>query len=138
MDNEEKCMCPSGEACQPTSDDKSMSLIAHLLALLTGWLGPLILYLVKKDTATPWVKLHAKQALVWSLAICVIYIISAPLSLICIGFVTAAAAGVLNIVFPIIAMVKTNKGEKFLYPWVANWFCKDEIAAVYGQAEEVK
>lgn len=138
MANEENSTCLSVGTYEPTADDKSMSLIAHLLALLTGWIGPLILYLMKKDTATPWVKLHAKQAMMWSLVIYVIVIVSIPLSFICIGYVTMAAAGVLNIVFPIIGMFKTNKGEKFLYPWVANWFCKEEIAAVYGGAEEVK
>ena len=66
-------------------------------------------------------KLHAKQALVWSLAVTTIAIMCIPPFFFCIGFVLLPGILVLNIVFSIIGMVKTKKGKKFLYPLVANW-----------------
>jgi len=35
-------------------------------------------------------------------------------------------------VFSIMGTVMANKGEKFIYPVVADMFCKPEITAVYG------
>ncbi len=121
-------------AYQPTQEDKSTGLIIHLLVLLTWWIGPLVMYFMKKEDPSPFVRLHAKQGLVFSLAITVVHLISIPLMCIGVGFFTFSAASIVCVIYAILAMIKTNQGEKFLYPFVANKFCQAEVAAVYGDA----
>jgi uncharacterized membrane protein len=44
-----------------TSDEKTMATLAHVLQLVGGWIAPLIIYLVKRDSK--FVAFHAMQAL---------------------------------------------------------------------------
>lgn len=33
----------------PDQDSRTMGMMAHILGIVTGWLGPLIVWLIKKD-----------------------------------------------------------------------------------------
>lgn len=46
---------------QPNSDERTMAVLAHALQLVGGWIAPLIIFLVKKDSL--FVRFHALQAL---------------------------------------------------------------------------
>lgn len=118
-------------AYEPKPEEKSMGMLSHLLCIFTTWLGPLIIFLIKKEES-PYVKLHAKQALVWGVAMAILLIVSSVTMVIFIGCILYPATLVLHLVFTIMGTIKVNKGEKFLYPIVSGMFCKDEIAAVYG------
>ncbi len=128
-------------AYQPSSDEKTTGMLAHLLAAITWFVGPLVLFLVKGQAGGPFVKFHSKQALVWGIGISIlgvgVSIIMAILgaisaALLFLGWVLLAAVAALNLVFAIQGVIKVNNGEKFIYPKVAEMFCKDELAAVYG------
>src|SRR5690349_17509617 len=45
-----------------TSDPRSMAVLAQVLGILTGWLGPLIIYLINGDKDR-FVKHHSAEAL---------------------------------------------------------------------------
>ena len=45
----------------PNSDERTMAVLAHALQLVGGWIAPLIIFLVKKDSL--FVRFHALQAL---------------------------------------------------------------------------
>lgn len=47
----------------PTADDRKMAMLAHLLQLFGGFIAPLIIYLVKRDSR--FVRFHALQPLIW-------------------------------------------------------------------------
>ena len=47
-----------------------MALLAHLLQVFSGFIGPLVIFLVKKDSK--FVKYHALQCLIWQAAYMVI------------------------------------------------------------------
>ena len=51
-----------GYAPVVSADDRSMGMICHLLAILTGFIGPLIIWLVKKQTS-PFLDHHGREAL---------------------------------------------------------------------------
>lgn len=55
----------------PTRDDRTMAVLAHALAFLTGFVGPLILYFVKRDQSR-FVAFHAMQAALWQVALGVV------------------------------------------------------------------
>jgi len=53
---------PGLPAIPSSQDDRSMAMLAHLLGIFTGFLGPLIIWLMKKDQS-PFVDDQAKESL---------------------------------------------------------------------------
>ncbi|HUE44256.1 MAG TPA: DUF4870 domain-containing protein [Candidatus Sulfotelmatobacter sp.] len=51
---------------QPTKDECTMALLAHLLQVFSGFVGPLVIFLVRQDSK--FVKYHALQSLIWQAA----------------------------------------------------------------------
>lgn len=99
----------------PTSDEKTMALLAHVLPVVAGFMGPLIIYLVKKDES-PFIRKHAAEALNFQISATIYALVSIPLIFIVIGIFTLMAIGVMAIVFAIIGAVKANEGGFFKYP----------------------
>jgi hypothetical protein len=125
-------------AYQPTTEDKSSGMLCHLLCAFTAWLGPLIILKTKKD-ATPFVKLQAKQTLVWGIAMIIPFVAAAILTAVfnmvnlgIIGRILYLAVLAFHLYFTITGTIKTNKGEKFIYPVLTERFCKAEMDAVYA------
>ena len=52
----------------PTSDEKTMALLSHVLALVFPLLGPLIIYLIKKEEST-FVAYHSRESLNFQITI---------------------------------------------------------------------
>ncbi|MGB8193904.1 MAG: DUF4870 domain-containing protein, partial [Chitinophagaceae bacterium] len=57
----------------PTSDERTMALLSHILGLVIWIIGPLIIYLVKKDESK-FVAEHAKEALNFQITVAIICI----------------------------------------------------------------
>ena len=95
-----------------SKDDKTLGMAAHLLGLV-GFLGPLILWLVKKDDSE-FAADQSKEALNWEITMLIGYVISAvPF----IGCLVLPAVLIVDIVFNIIAAVKANEGVRYRYPF---------------------
>ncbi|SOD54412.1 DUF4870 domain-containing protein [Pseudoxanthomonas wuyuanensis] len=117
---------PSGE---PTAEEKQWAMFAHLSALaalftggLGGVVGPLIIWLIKKDTL-PFVNDQGKEALNFNItvliAIVALCIVGTILMIVLIGFLFFLLAGVVGIawlVLTIIATIKASNGEAYRYP----------------------
>jgi uncharacterized protein len=100
-------------------------MLCHLLALagLTGIpfaniLGPLIIWLVKKDQMA-FVDDQGKESLNFQILVTIALIASIPLWFICIGMIITPLIGITALVFVIIAAIKANGGEYYRYP--LNW-----------------
>lgn len=107
---------PYASAATPlTQDDKTMGMLCHLLAILCGFLGPLILWLVKKNESH-FVDDQGKEALNFQITVIIAAAIAGLSIFICIGVVLLPAVGVANLVFCIIAAVEANKGNTYRYP----------------------
>ena len=98
-----------------TQDDKTLALLAYLLGVFTGFLGPLILWVLKKDQSK-FVAFHAMQALFLHAIVVLGYILSAVLTFVLIGFLTYPAFFLLGLVFSIIAGLAANRGEWYEIP----------------------
>ncbi len=88
-----------------------MAMLIHLLGILTGFLGPLILWLVKKDESR-FVDHHGKEAVNFMLTV---FIISIPLLVIAIvtfgiGFLLYFPVMLVFFIFDILACIEANKG----------------------------
>ena len=100
----------------PESDDaKTMAMLAHLLAIFTGFLGPLIIWLIKKDQS-PFVNQEGKEALNFQLTLLIAYVVGGVTACLVIGFFILAAASIAGIVFCILAAMTVSKGLPYRYP----------------------
>lgn len=99
----------------PTSDERNLAMLAHILALFSYFMGPLIIYLVKKDES-PFVADNAKNALNFQISLFIYCIVSVVLCMIIIGIFMLIALGVLHLVFCIVATVAARDGKVYKYP----------------------
>ncbi len=104
----------SSQQSQHNQDGTTEAVLAHILGLLTGFLVPLILFLVIKDK--PFAKDQAAEALNFQITVSLAYLVSAILMLIYIGALLAFLVLILDTVFCIIAAVAASKGKAYRYP----------------------
>lgn len=95
-------------------DDKMMAMLAHLLAIVTGFIGPLIIWLIKKDQSK-FVAFHAMQALFFHLALNVVMFV---LGITVILALATPLVWIAGIVFAVIAGLAANRGEWYELPVV--------------------
>lgn len=102
-----------------------MAMLAHLSGILAslisgtfaGFVGPLIIWIVKKDDS-PFVADQAKEALNFQLTLMILVIfawIGVVVSFGCLFFLPIFPF-VLQLIFGIIAGMKANEGEYYRYP----------------------
>lgn len=101
---------------QLSSEDRMMGMLCHLLGIFTSFVGPLIIWLVKKDQS-PFVDDQGKEALNFQLTLLIGYLISAALACVFIGVFTAAALSIVAIIFGIMGTLDANNGKRYRYPF---------------------
>jgi uncharacterized Tic20 family protein len=133
----------------PTQDERSMALLAHILSIFAGFLGPLIIYNIKRDSK--FVSFHALQSvfwhlLYWALTIVLMLVLflvffvlvvsqivqlshqhGAPNPPFAIFFMfpvfwfTIVVLGLLNLVLGVVFAMKASAGEWVSYPLAGAW-----------------
>jgi len=104
-----------------TQDEKQMGMFCHLSAfagLLIPFgsiIGPLIIWLMKKDQSE-YIDYHGKEALNFQLTMAIAFIVSFFLMVVLIGFFLLAGLAIFELVIIIIAAIKANDGLRFEYP----------------------
>lgn len=107
------------------SDEKTMGMLSHLLGIVTGFVGPLIIWLIKREES-PFVNDQGKEALNFQITVGIGYIAAgilhfvavllfAPLA--CITSLLFAALGIASLVFSILGGLDANKGKAYRYPF---------------------
>lgn len=97
------------------ADEKMWATLIHLGGLFFGFIAPLIGYLVLKDRG-PFVRAHTATALNFQLTLLIVYLAGAILMVVFIGIFVVLAAGILALIFSIIAAVQANQGHWYQYP----------------------
>lgn len=105
----------SAEQPEVSKNATNMAMLCHLLAIFTGFIGPLIIWLVKKDD-DPFIDGQGKEALNFQITVLIAMIVSGLLSFVCIGFVLMPAVWIADLVFCIIASIKASSGQAYRYP----------------------
>jgi len=129
----------------PTPDECTSALLVHVLAIFSGFIAPLIFYLVKKDSR--FVAFHSLQVLIWHAAYLVTFVAgmiitftflifsiaahprgapgdAPPLAFFAVfGFIWLWGMGgwVLNVILGIVYAMKANRGEWARYPLIGNF-----------------
>lgn len=125
---------PPAPAGTPSAEERQWAMFAHLSALVGaiitgGWafsigcfLGPLIIWLVKKDTM-PFVADQAKEALNYNITLAIIFAVLFLLTVLTLGLGALISIplyliiGIAWLVFTIIAAIKANEGTAYRYPF---------------------
>lgn len=97
------------------SEDNTLAILAHILGIVVGFIGPLVIYLIKPEEG--YVKNQAKEALNFQITITIGYIIGWILTVILIGGLIVAALAVVNLIFCIMGAMAASKGEEYKYPF---------------------
>ncbi|WP_064091304.1 DUF4870 domain-containing protein [Rossellomorea aquimaris] len=101
----------------PTKDERMMAALIYILSLFTTFIGPLIIWLIKKDESE-FVDFHGKEYLNFLISYAVYGIVSSILMIVLIGFVLAPIVGVLALIFTILGAIKAYEGESYRIPTV--------------------
>ncbi len=118
----------------PSAEERQWAMFAHLSALIGalltgalggGWgcfIGPLVIWLVKKDTM-PFVNDQGKEALNFNITVAIAAVVLVLISVMTLGIGLIIAIplwiiiGISWLVFTIIAAIKANEGVYYRYPF---------------------
>jgi len=81
------------EPTSPTKDECNMAMLAHLLGIFTGFLGALVVWLMKKDSSA-FVGEESKEALNFQITMLI-----------------------MNFIFCILGAISASKGKPYKYPF---------------------
>ncbi len=105
-----------------SEEDKSLAMLCHLLGIFTGFIGPLILWLVKKDSSA-FVGHHGREALNFQITLMLVMLglgsVTVVLMFVVVGILLVPVlfiVPILALVAEIIAAVAAQKGEWHRYP----------------------
>ncbi|QWP79384.1 DUF4870 domain-containing protein [Lysobacter sp. K5869] len=93
-----------------------LSTLVGLIIPLGTILGPLVVWLMKKDTM-PFVADQGKEALNFNITVLIAMIVGGILTLVLIGLLVMAVVGIAWLVLTIMAALAANKGEAYRYPF---------------------
>ena len=99
-----------------TKDEQNMGLLMVILAIFTGFLGPLILWLMKKNESR-YIDSQGKEILNYMITIIIALLVNIPLWFILIGIVIHFAIVIASVVFFIIGAVRASKGTFYRFPF---------------------
>ncbi len=108
---------------QVSKEEQNWAMFCHLAALsgfvipLGNVLGPLIVWLIKKDTM-PLVDQHGKESLNFQITVLLAFIVCIVLAFVLIGFLLMFIVGLGALVLTILAAVKVSNGQfDYKYPF---------------------
>ncbi len=90
-------------------------MLAHLLAIFSHFIGPLIVWLIKKDESR-FVDYHGKEVLNFLITVFIVELCCIPLLFILVGFFLLPLIGLVALVFLILASIAAYNGQYYRYP----------------------
>ena len=107
-----------GQYYEPTQDDKTWGMLAHLSALVAGlvalpFVGPLVVWLMYKDKS-PFIADQAKEALNFNLAVLIALLVCVVTV---VGICLLPIVGIGALIYQVIAGIEASKGVWYRYPY---------------------
>jgi len=107
-----------GSPDAPSKDAKTLALLAHMLGIVSGFVGPLIIWLIKKDDED-FVDDQGKEALNFQITVMIIGVALFVLTCLTLGMAAPLVGilGLVDLIFCILAGVAAGEGKRYRYPW---------------------
>jgi uncharacterized Tic20 family protein len=97
----------------PTSDERTMAMLSHVLCLVVWLFPPLVIYLLKKDESA-FVAAHAKESLNFQITISLVTIL---LLISIVGILLLWLVGIVYVILVIVATIKASDKKLYRYPF---------------------
>jgi uncharacterized Tic20 family protein len=108
---------PSSPGVPPANKDEgNMGLLMFILCIITGFIGPLILWLIKKDQSR-YIGEQGKEVLNWCITMVGAYVVCIILMFVVIGFFLMPIVLLIHLIFNIMGIIAANKGQFYRYPF---------------------
>jgi len=112
----------SGGPAAAGVSENTMGMLTHLASLSAfigvpagNILGPLLVWVIKKDTM-PFVDRCGKEAINYGISMTIYLMVAGLMCFVLIGFLLFPVVLLLMLIFPIIAALKANEGQEYVYP----------------------
>lgn len=108
------------------SEERTLAVAAHLLGILTSFVGALVIWLISNDASPskPFARDQAKEALNFQITVIIVYVAAVMMTAVPFGILSLGIlpfvlklVWVANLVLCIKAAVKANNGEHYRYPF---------------------
>jgi hypothetical protein len=99
---------------QQSNDENTMGMLAHLLSIFSGFVGPLIIFLIRREQRGDGYE-NARHALNFRISL-VIYYIAATIIIFGLFGILYFAIWVFSLVVAIIGTIRANQGDIYKYP----------------------
>jgi uncharacterized Tic20 family protein len=99
-------------------EQKTMAMLAHILAIFTGFIAPLVIWLINKDkTDQAFVVDQSKESLNFQITMAIGFFASGLLTFVLIGLLLLPLLAIANLILCIMAGMKANEGVEYRYPF---------------------
>ncbi|MGO1990060.1 DUF4870 domain-containing protein [Mammaliicoccus vitulinus] len=99
-----------------STEEKNLTTIMWILSFFTSFIGPLLIWLMKKDESE-YINQQGKNCLNFIISYGIYVVISTILTAIVIGAIFLIIIGIATVVYCILGAVANNKGEDFKVPF---------------------
>lgn len=96
----------------PSQENRLIALLAHLITFMSSFIGPLVIYLLKRDES-PFVGDHAKEVLNFHLSV-LLYVVGLAVTV--VGVILIPVLGVFVMVVTIMGAIRAYDGQPYRYP----------------------
>jgi uncharacterized Tic20 family protein len=103
-------------ATAPSKDDCNLAMVGHLLGIFTGFVGALILWLVKRDDSA-FLADNLREALNFEISLCIATVVVEFISHGALGKLLGGVLFITNLVFCVMAAREASDGKRYRYPY---------------------
>jgi len=103
----------STPAVAPTSDEKTLALVSHVITFVSSFIAPLIIYVIKKNESE-FVSQHAKESLNFQITMVIVCVL---LFITIVGILLLWLVGIYAMILVIIATIRASEGKLYRYPF---------------------
>lgn len=93
-----------------------MAFLLYLLSIPTGFIGPLIIWLLKKEQS-PYIDTQGKEVLNWNITVLIAWVSCVVLIVVGIGLLLMPVVVITHIVLLILGALKVRNGEAHRFPF---------------------
>ena len=99
----------------PSKDERNLAMLAHLLGIFSGFVGALMLWLVKREESG-FAAQEAREALNFQITVAIALVATVMLKFVLIGFLLFPLVFLVNFVFCLLGALSAAKGKPYRYP----------------------